>query len=203
MIAYLKGTVLETREDGVILVCGGVGYEINLPASSASELTLGAEAAFYVAESISPYDGTVLYGFAHKEDKELWYLFKTAIPNTGPKKALEYLNKALRSVADFHHAILARDPKILTSIFGFTAKTAEKLINSLKDKMDSVSIQGETKIKVASDVPYMSGVLEALTALGYSPAESRRALEKLHAQGIKPTEKLENIVKEALRVLTK
>ncbi len=203
MIAYLKGTVLETREDSVILVCGGVGYEVNIPVSAAAELTLGVEAAFYVAESISPYDGTVLYGFAHKEDKELWYLFKTAIPNTGPKKALEYLNKALRSVADFHHAILARDPKILTSIFGFTAKTAEKLINSLKDKMDSVSIQGETKIKVASDVPYMSGVLEALTALGYSPAESRRALEKLQAQGIKPSEKLENIVKEALRVLTK
>ncbi len=203
MIAYLKGTVLETQEDSVVLVCGGVGYEINIPASSAAELTLGATAAFYVAESISPYDGTVLYGFAHKEDKELWYLFKTAIPNTGPKKAMEYLNKALRSVADFHHAILARDPKILTSIFGFTAKTAEKLINSLKDKMDSVSIQGETKIKVASDVPYMSGVLEALSALGYSPAESRRALEKLHTQGIKPTEKLENIVKEALRVLTK
>lgn len=203
MIAYLTGTVLEAREDGVILVCGGVGYEINLPTSAAAELTQNMPASFYIAESISPYDGTVLYGFAHKEDKELWYLFKTAIPNTGPKKALEYLNKALRSVADFHHAIVARDPKILTGIFGFTAKTAEKLITSLKDKMDSVSVQGETKIKVADDVPYMSGVLEALTALGYSPAESRRAMEKLHTQGIKPTEKLENIVKEALRVLTK
>lgn len=203
MIAYLTGTVLEAREDSVILVCGGVGYEINLPTSAAAELAQNAPASFYVAESISPYDGTVLYGFVHKEDKELWHLFKTAIPNTGPKKAMEYLNKALRSVADFHHAIVARDPKILTGIFGFTAKTAEKLITSLKDKMDGVSIQGETKIKVADDVPYMSGVLEALTALGYSPAESRRAMEKLHTQGIKPTEKLENIVKEALRVLTK
>ena len=106
-------------------------------------------------------------------------------------------------MADFHHAIISRDPKILTSIFGFTSKTAEKLITSLKDKMDSVSIQGQTKIKVADEVPYMAGVLEALSALGYSAAESRRALEKLHAQGVKPTEKLENIVKEALRVLTK
>ena len=69
--------------------------------------------------------------------------------------------------------------------------------------MDSVSIQGQTKIKVADEVPYMAGVLEALSALGYSAAESRRALEKLHAQGVKPTEKLEDIVKEALRVLTK
>ena len=75
MIAYLKGTVLETRDDSIILVCGGVGYEVNIPSAAAAELTLGAEATFYVAESISPYDGTVLYGFAHKEDKELWYLF--------------------------------------------------------------------------------------------------------------------------------
>ncbi len=203
MIAYLTGTILEVHEESAVLVCGGVGYEVNLPASTAADLTQGAEASFYVAESISPYDGTVLYGFAHKEDKDLWYLFKTAIPNTGPKKALEYLNKALRSVADFHHAIVTRDPKILTSIFGFTAKTAEKLITSLKDKMDSVSIQGQAKIKIADETPYMAGVVEALNALGYSATESRRALERLHAQGIKPTEKLENIVKEALRVLTK
>jgi len=203
MIAYLTGTILEVREESAILVCGGVGYEVNLPAATAADLAQGAQASFYVAESISPYDGTVLYGFAHKEDKDLWYLFKTAIPNTGPKKALEYLNKALRSVADFHHAIVSRDPKILTSIFGFTAKTAEKLITSLKDKMDSVSIQGQTKIKVADEAPYMAGVVEALNALGYSAAESRRALEKLHAQGVKPTAKLEDIVKEALRVLTK
>ena len=194
MIAYLKGEVLEVKEDGVVIVCGGVGYEVNLAHSSALELTAGTEAALYVAESISPYDGTVLYGFLNKEDKDLWLLFKTAIPNTGPKKAMEFLNKALRSVADFHNAILKRDPKILTGIFGFTAKTAEKLINSLKDKM---------KIKVMDEAPYMSGVLEALSALGYSAAEARRAMEKLYAEGINPNDKIENIIKEALRVLKK
>ena len=203
MIAYLEGTVLEVEQDHAVIVCGGVGYEVTLTPGSAQELTAGANVALYVAESISPYDGTSLYGFLHKEDKELWYLFKTAIPNTGPKKALEYLNKALRSVADFHNAILQRDPKILTGIFGFTAKTAEKLITSLKDKMDAVTVQGESKIKVLDDAPYMAGVLEALSALGYSAAESRRAMEKLYAQGINPNEKLENIIKAALRVLKK
>lgn len=203
MIAYLKGEVLEIKEDGAVILCGGIGYEVNLAHSSALELTEGTEAALYVAESISPYDGTVLYGFLHKEDKELWYLFKTAIPNTGPKKALEFLNKALRSVADFHNAILKRDPKILTGIFGFTAKTAEKLINSLKDKMDAITIQGESKIKVMDEAPYMSGVLEALSALGYSSAESRRAIEKLYTEGVNLNGKIEDIIKEALRVLKK
>lgn len=203
MIAYLKGEVLEVKEDGVILLCGGIGYEVTLAHSSALELTAGTQAALYIAESISPYDGTMLYGFLNKEDKALWLLFKTAIPNTGPKKALEFLNKALRSVADFHNAILKRDPKILTGIFGFTSKTAEKLINSLKDKMDAVTVQGESKIKVMDEAPYMGGVLEALSALGYSAAESRRAMEKLYAEGINPNDKIENIIKEALRVLKK
>lgn len=203
MIAYLKGEILEVKEDGAVILCGGVGYEVNLARPSAQELSAGQEAAFYVAESISPYDGTVLYGFVNKEDKELWTLFKTAIPNTGPKKAMEFLNKALRSVADFHNAILKRDPKILTGIFGFTAKTAEKLINSLKDKMDAVTVQGESKIKVMDEAPYLSGVLEALDALGYSAAEARRALEKLQAEGVSPNDKLENIIREALRVLKK
>lgn len=203
MIAYLQGTVLETSQDRAVVVCGGVGYEVNLTPTTLQELTIGMEVSLYIAESLSPYDGTALYGFLHKEDKDLWYLFKTAIPNTGPKKALEYLNKALRSVADFHNAILQRDPKILTSIFGFTAKTAEKLITSLKDKMDAITVQGESKVKVLETPPQLSGVLEALSALGYSPAESRRAIDKLYAQGMNPNDKLENIIKEALRVLKK
>ena len=111
MIAYLKGQILEVNEESAIIVCGGVGYEVNLAKGSAQELESGREAVLYIAESISPYDGTVLYGFLSKEDKELWALFKSAIPNTGAKKALEYLNKALRSVADFHNAIVKRDPK--------------------------------------------------------------------------------------------
>ena len=203
MIAYLKGQILEVKEESVIIVCAGVGYEVNLAKGSAQELESGRETALYIAESISPYDGTVLYGFLSKEDKELWALFKSAIPNTGAKKALEYLNKALRSVADFHNAIIKRDPKILTGIFGFTSKTAEKLINSLKDKMDAVTAQGSSKIKVLDEAPYMSGVLEALTALGYSAPESRRAIEQLYQEGINPNDPIEHIIKEALRVLKK
>lgn len=203
MIAYLKGQILEVKEESVIIVCAGVGYEVNLAKGSAQELESGRETALYIAESISPYDGTVLYGFLSKEDKELWALFKSAIPNTGAKKALEYLNKALRSVADFHNAIIKRDPKILTGIFGFTSKTAEKLINSLKDKMDAVSVQGSSKIKVLDEAPYMSGVLEALTALGYSAPESHRAIEQLYQEGINPNDTIEHIIKEALRVLKK
>ncbi len=202
MIAYLKGEIFELGESSVILLVSGTGYEINITPNDIAALEKGAAAAFYVAESISPYDGTVLYGFVSKEDKQLWNLFRDAIPNTGAKKAMEYLNKALRSVADFHHAIQKKDPKILTAIFGFTAKTAEKLIHSLQDKIDAIAVQGEAKIKVAEE-PYMAEVVAALSALGYTAAESRNAMEKIYAMGVSPSEKTENIIRMALKVLKK
>ena len=69
--------------------------------------------------------------------------------------------------------------------------------------MDTITVQGESKIKVLDDAPYLSNVLEALGALGYSATEARRALDTLHTQGIGPNEKIETIIKEALRVLKK
>ncbi len=201
MIAYLKGEVLETQENSIILLAGGVGYEVNMSAASITSLEKGQQTQVYITESLSPYDGTALYGFLTKEDKQLFLLFKESIPNTGPKKALEFLNKALRSVADFHKAIITKDPKILTTIFGFTAKTAQKLIDSLKDKMDAITVQGEVKIKPL-ETPFMSEVSAALSALGYTPAEARRAIEKIYQQGNAPLSVEENI-REALRILKK
>lgn len=201
MIAFLKGEVFELRENSAIVLTGGVGYEVNMPQASLSSLEEGREASLYITESLSPYDGTSLYGFLNKEDQTLFLLFKESIPNTGPKKALEFLSKALRSLPDFHRAIINQDAKILTGIFGFTAKTAQKIIDALKGKMDTFTVQGETKIKTL-DTPYMSELLAALSALGYSMAEARRAIEKLHNEGGLSNNMEENI-KSALRILRK
>ncbi len=201
MIAFLKGEVLEIRESSAIVLAGAVGYEVNMPQASLSSLEEGRETSLYITESLSPYDGTSLYGFLSKDDQTLFLLFKESIPNTGPKKALEFLSKALRSLPDFHRAIINQDAKILTGIFGFTAKTAQKIIDALKGKMDTFTVQGEAKIKTL-DTPYMSELLAALSALGYSMAEARRSIEKLHNEGVLSNNMEENI-KSALRILRK
>jgi len=202
MIGYLKGEVLHIDEDSLLLLVGGVGYRVNCAPASLTALESGAQAALYIAESISPYDGTMLYGFLSKEDKKLWDLFRDAIPNTGAKKAMEYLNKALRSVADFHNAVIKKDPKILTAIFGFTNKTAEKLIHSLDGKMDALTMQGAPKITVSDSAPYMAEVMAALAALGYTPAEARKAMDQLYKQDLAEGT-VEDIVRHALRILKK
>ncbi len=201
MIAYITGEVFDIEESSIILLVGGIGYQINMAQSSISSVEKGQNIGLYITESITQFDGTILYGFLNKADRELFLLFKNEIPNTGSKKALEFLNKALRSVADFHNAIINKDPKILTAIFGFTAKTAQKLIDSLSGKMDSISVQGEVKIKTA-EIPFMADVLNALGALGYSAQESRRAIEQLYKQNSTQTN-VEDLIKQALRILKK
>lgn len=201
MIAYITGEVFDIEESSIILLVGGIGYQINMAQSSIASVEKGQNIGLYITESITQFDGTILYGFLNKADRELFLLFKNEIPNTGSKKALEFLNKALRSVADFHNAIINKDPKILTAIFGFTAKTAQKLIDSLSGKMDSISVQGEVKIKTA-EIPFMADVLNALGALGYSAQESRRAIEQLYKQNSAQTN-VEDLIKQALRILKK
>ena len=125
MISLLKGEVFEVQDQSAIILCAGVGYEVNLAQQSVASLEKGQDVTLYITESLSPYDGTSLYGFLSKEEKQLFLLFKENISGTGPKKAMEFLSKALRSLPDFHRAISTKDPKILTAIFGFTAKTAQ------------------------------------------------------------------------------
>ena len=201
MIAYLKGEIIDVSETSAVVLAGGVGYEVNLPQATLNGLETGQNTAFYITESLSPYDGTTLYGFATKEEQKLFLLFKESIPNTGPKKALEFLTKALRSLPDFHRAIINQDIKILTGIFGFTAKTGQKIIDALKGKMDTFTVQGEAKIKTL-EVPYISELLSALNALGYSMAEARRTIEKLNQEGLL-SDNMESNIKSALRILRK
>lgn len=201
MISYLKGEVMDVKEASVTIITAGVGYEVNMAAPSLASLEEGSQAALYISESLSPYDGTALYGFLSKQDKALFLLFKENIPNTGPKKALEFLAKALRSPADFHRAIINKDAKILTGIFGFTSKTAQKIIDSLKEKMDAFTVQGEVKIKMA-DFAASGEVYAALSALGYSANEVRKAMEILSKEGVLGKTAEENIT-AALRILGK
>ena len=205
MIAYLRGNLISKDEASVILETGGVGYQVNMAQASVEALpSKGSEAEVYIKESISPYDGTSLYGFNSTEERDLFELFKS-MPNTGPKKALEHLNKALKSLPDFRKAVLTKDARLLTGIFGFTAKTAEKLITLLREKMEGLNIAGEARISAegGQEASALPELLSALGALGYTAAEVRRSVLALQQEGISPDEPVERLVKRALARISK
>ena len=207
MIASLRGIVLHKDLDRVILECGGVGYEVMVTANTASRLPgAGGEGRLYVVESFGMYGGgATLYGFDSPSERQLFETFKEHVPGTGAKKALEYLDRASKSLPDFRRAILEKDEKILTGVFGFTKKTAEKLVEALKDKLEAVHVSGAEKVTRAAGADLGSGsltqALAALAALGYKPSEARAALQSIAEEHGGKDLPVEQIVRQALKRL--
>jgi len=200
MIAYLRGRIVLKNSGSAVIETGGVGYEVFLCEPSLEALgPEGGAAELFIAESISMYGGTALYGFRSKEEKDLFDLFRDAVPNTGAKKALDYLGKAVKSMPDFTGAVAAKDAKRLTAIFGFTSKTADKLISALKDKLPSAGHASAAGFGAASGA-YIQA-MNALTALGFRAGEARAALEEAAAEAGQEAS-AEAIIRLALRRLS-
>ncbi len=208
MICYIRGTLISKSDSNCVVEANGVGYEINTTRISAANLPgPGREVKLLVCESIGMYGGTTLYGFLQSEEKQLFELFKEAVPNTGAKKAIEYLGKALKSLPDFQKAITANDTRLLTGIFGFTKKTASRLIANLKDKMPGGFAAGTARISTVTGESSREGfesyrqVLNALATLGYKFTESRAVIQSIQDEGVKPGENIEELLRRCLSKL--
>jgi Holliday junction DNA helicase RuvA len=207
VIASLRGTVLSLELESLVVESGGVGREVHVTAATASSLKEGAEVLLLVVPSYAMYGGgETLYGFLDAAERAMFCAFRDEIPGTGAKKALEYLDKASKSLPDFRRAVIDRDDKMLCAVFGFSKKTATKLVDALKGKLDDVRVAGAPRIAQAADAVPAAGAwrqaLQALEALGYKPAEVRdalRALAEEHGGGSDlPAEQL---VRQALKRL--
>jgi len=182
VIASLRGTLLCKGAERVVVEAAGVGYEVAVTAATVAALPeTGRSVLLHVAESVAMYGGGVtLYGFLTPSDKEMFLTFRDCVPSTGAKKALEYLDKASKSLPDFRRAVLDQDAKVLAGVFGFTRKTAQRLIDALKDEIAALSLPGAERLARAGGAAVPAGAvsqaLSALAALGYRSAEARAAL---------------------------
>ncbi|MCA6070267.1 MAG: Holliday junction branch migration protein RuvA [Endomicrobium sp.] len=204
MIDYLCGTLNSKSTNSVTVDVNGIGYSIAITMSSFSKLPeIGSAIKVYVAEAVAGiYGGVVyLYGFLSKEEREMYLLIKDEVPGTGAKKAMEYVDKISKSFADFKTAVITKNPSMLNGIFGFTKKTADKLIAALKDKIVAVNTIGQEKwsgIKI-NENSIFSDAIEGLVALGYKEQQARVAVTKTyeHNENIA----LEDLIKKSLQDL--
>jgi Holliday junction DNA helicase RuvA len=203
MIASLRGSIVLKTDESAVIEAGGVGYQVFLCETSMRNLgPEGSQVYILTTESISMYGGAALYGFLTKEEKDLFELFRDAVPNTGAKKALDYLNKALKSLPDFKQAVVKNNPKLLTGIFGFTAKTADKLIAALKDRLPDFNMSGPTRLGVFAAQGVYAQVLTALSNLGFRTGEAKAALEAAAAEEHDEAENAEQLLKRTLKRLS-
>ena len=202
MIASLTGILLVKQADHVIVDVGGVGYEVLLSGRTYDRLPgMGDEVFLYIYTSVRE-DAITLYGFGKAEEKELFLLLNT-VSGVGPKLSLGILSGI--SASDLCQALSMKDLNRLTALSGVGKKTAQRLCVELGDKVDRFysstgeeqHAQGETMVEGDS----VQDALSALVNLGYPQNTAWQALRKVQQKQAAGEMKIEELIREALRVL--
>lgn len=181
MYAYIKGEIVDISEDNVVLECHDIGYNIKVPFSVIQQLPgIGSQVRIYTYTCVRE-DAFILYGFLTKDD--LWIFKKLITVNgIGPKGALGILS--VMSADDLRFAIIAGDSRAISKAPGIGAKSAERIILDLKDKitLEPDRIDQNDTIATSADLVNSDArneAIEAMTALGYSPSEALKAVKQI------------------------
>ncbi len=201
MYSYIKGPLSEVEIDHVVIDVNGIGYNIYIPTNCFDYLPgIGEDCKIHTYLYIRE-DAMILYGFLTKDDLALFKQLIT-VSGVGPKGALGILSSL--SADDLRFAILAGDAKAISKAPGIGAKTAQRVILELKDKMtleDAFEKKFENeKIHVAtSNNQVKNDAIMALNALGYSSSESLKAVSKVE---ISADMDIEDVLKQALKQMS-
>lgn len=194
MIEYIKGTIDEITPTYVVIDNAGMGYMLNISLNAYAKLQkVEKTAKLYVYEAIRE-DAYVLYGFTDKRERELFMLL-ISVSGVGPNTARMILSSL--TSADLEATIVSGNFNALKTVKGIGAKTAQRIIVDLKDKIkptgDSLIIQMPASNEVYEEA------LAALVALGFSQQMSQKALKKLLAEN--PSVTVEQAIKSALKLM--
>lgn len=199
MYAYIKGILAEITEDAIIVENQGIGYEIAVPGQVFNYLpSVGEEVKIYTYHYVRE-DAILLYGFLTKEDVRIFKML-IGVSGIGPKGALAILS--VLSTDDLRFAILGDDAKAIAKAPGVGAKTAQRVIIELKDKL---SLEDAFEQKLANQaqkaelnpaVGVKNEAILALTSLGYSQSEALKVLQGIE---ISPDDQVEDVLKMALK----
>ena len=181
MISYVKGALAEKSGDRIVVEAGPVGLGIYVPLSVLEVLPpLGEEVKIYTYLQVRE-DDLSLYGFLNRQDLDMFRRL-IGVNGIGPKGALGILSAL--SPDDLRLAILTGDAKAISKAPGVGAKTAQRIILDLKEK-----VSAEEKLASVSDteertsVPLMQEAgreaATALVALGYSNLEASKAVKNV------------------------
>lgn len=190
MYAFISG-ILDSVSNGVAIVeCNGIGYEINVSASTTNKMPApGKTIKLYTYLHVRE-DAMELFGFLTSEEKELYEIL-ISVSGVGPKVGLAILSTLEPNT--FIHAVINGDAKAVAKAPGVGPKLAQRIILELKDKFKGY---GTADLSMDTEVQSdgANEAVEALTALGYTIAEATKAVAGLDGS-------VEQIVGQALKNL--
>lgn len=193
MYAYFTGKIAEKSPTYVVLDNHGIGYFINITLNTFTAIGEKEDVKLFVHEQILE-DAHHLFGFFTAKERDLFELL-ISVSGVGCNTARLILSSL--TVSELSNAIANDDVKTIQAVKGIGAKTAQRIVIDLKDKLKKNDFQ--TEIFAVSNNTIKTEALSALMILGFSKAAVEKALDKLLKQ--MPEATVEVLIKEALKVL--
>ena len=193
MISHIQGRLVEKSPTDVVIDCNGVGYLINISLHTFSELPTSENVKLFT-HLIVREDAHILYGFSSVAERELFRLL-ISVSGVGPSTARTMLSSlAPEQIVD---AIATNDLKTIQSAKGIGAKTAQRLVLDLKDKI--LKIYGLSSISSETSNTNKNEALSALETLGFARKQAEKVCDSIVKEN--PQASVETVIKLALKKL--
>jgi Holliday junction DNA helicase RuvA len=193
MLEFIKGEIVETTPAYVVIQNNGLGYFINISLNTYSGISEKKECLLYIHEIVRE-DAYMLYGFADKKEREL---FRSLISVSGVGSNTASMMLSSLSPEELKAAIVHERVNVLKGIKGIGAKSAQRIIVDLKDKLEK-DHSGEQIISTPDNTS-KEEALSALVTLGFPKKNVEKVLDNLTSK--EPELNVESMVKQALKKL--
>ena len=193
MIHHLKGKLVEKNPTYVVVDCNGVGYFVHISLNTFSKIKDEEQIAIFTHLQVKE-DSHTLFGFQEKSEREIFRLL-ISVSGIGASTARTMLSSL--DPTQIRDAIASGDVATIQSIKGIGAKTAQRVILDLKDKI--VKIFGIDEVFVEQNNTNKEEALSALEVLGINKRSSERLVDKIVLEN--PDISVESIIKETLKNL--
>lgn len=193
MIAHIQGKLVEKNPTEVIIDCNGVGYQINISLHTFGLLPNADQIKLFTHLLIKE-DGHTLFGFVEKSEREIFKLL-ISVSGIGANIARTMLSSI--EPKQIINAIASGDVSTIQSIKGIGAKTAQRAILDLKDKV--LKLYDIEEVSLVANNTNRDEALSALEVLGFVRKASEKVVDKIVANT--PDASVETIIKQALKNL--
>jgi len=191
MITHLRGKLVEKNPTHVIVECNGLGYYAHISLNTFSKLTGDENVFLYTYLSIKE-DSNTLYAFVEKIEREIFKLL-ISVSGVGPSIARTMLSSM--STEEIQQAIASGDAATIQSVKGIGAKTSQRVIIDLKDKI--IKTYNIDEVSVSQNNTIKEEALTALEVLGFTRKQSEKVIDSILREDM--TIRVEGLIKQALK----
>ncbi len=193
MITHIQGKLVEKNPTHVVIDCNGVGYMLNISLHTFSQIPDSEQLKLYTHLQVKE-DSHTLYGFSSLAEREI---FRLLISVSGIGSSIARTMLSSLTPKQVREGIATSDVALIQSIKGIGAKTAQRVILDLKDKI--LKIYDIDEVSVSKDNTNKDEALSALEVLGFVRKQAERAVDKIVIA--QPEATVETIIKQALKNL--